>query len=383
MKHMKKIMGITALTSVMALQTPVILAATPMQFAPPVGDSATPQPAKYHWLQALTASINTLSANVNQLIALLNKQVSGPDAHVPVIQKINTVSINNQSLSDTVTESSQAINQQGTSNLLNAFRYKFRQPTSSDPDYKQAQKITLQNNVMTLSDALPASDTLYAPHDKPSTLNDNYFDFDQFFKTQYTSTDPKDARSFITLNNQNYHSLADSLNLDQLANANKDQLAAFNSSPDYMDFQRNYRSVVASKSVVNSIFNHMMAERTPIQSLGTATGMSTSDASPLAVKKYLYTHRISGPYASSWLKQISQAGSTNLLRENAMMLAEIDAQMYQSHLDSERVQALLTLIANSSLSTQTMSLKADTQKVNDAINSAMGQAKSTSASLPK
>ncbi|PHQ80778.1 MAG: hypothetical protein COB66_04020 [Coxiella sp. (in: Bacteria)] len=87
-------------------------------------------------------------------------------------------------------------------------------------------------------------------------------------------------------------------------------------------------------------FEHIISERTPVKDLGTKAGIpGVKDASPLQIQEYLATRRVSSP---QWFTSVQSASATSVQRQTLIVLAEIEAQNFQAHLDSERMLATMS-----------------------------------------
>lgn len=191
---------------------------------------------------------------------------------------------------------------------------------------------------------------------------------------------------FVTYVTKNYQYASDPLQSayddfnDKLNNAKSSsdpQQAMFNlyyqfiKNPVYQQYALATRSQTAANSVAQDNFQKMITERTPtIQvpkdiNIMVPVQCSAEDAqlnkcqlgdikkdkngnpimqratttSPLALQGYQATHRISDPM---WYAGIKSASSAALQRETLVVLAEIEAQNFQAHLDRERLLATMS-----------------------------------------
>src|SRR3990167_8326524 len=103
------------------------------------------------------------------------------------------------------------------------------------------------------------------------------------------------------------------------------------------------RSLLALRSISVNLLNQLIAERTPMPGLAQAAGLpanSQAKASPLQVEAYQANHRVDNP---QWYNtDVAQASPATVQRETLIVLAEIEHQNYQAHLDRERILAALT-----------------------------------------
>ncbi len=145
----------------------------------------------------------------------------------------------------------------------------------------------------------------------------------------------------------------------------------FIKNPLYQQYALATRSQTAANSVAQGNFQKMITERTPTIQVpkninimvpvkcsaqeaqlnkcqlgdimkdknGNPIMQRTTTTSPLALQHYQATHRISDPM---WYTNIKSASSAALQRETLVVLAEIEAQNFQAHLDRERLLATMS-----------------------------------------
>ena len=93
--------------------------------------------------------------------------------------------------------------------------------------------------------------------------------------------------------------------------------------------------------------NYILNERTVQKSLGDQAGMTTlptdasgsspiHDASPLQVEQFIAQRRAD---TCTWYTKMNAASATDVSRETLFVLAEIEAELFQLHLDNERIMA--------------------------------------------
>ena len=115
--------------------------------------------------------------------------------------------------------------------------------------------------------------------------------------------------------------------------------------------------------------------------LGTAAGLAaTQKASPLQVEAYQANHRIQD---SKWYQSVQNASPADVQRNILIVLAEIEHQNYEAHLDRER---LLAAITASNLQTNIGAisnvLTQDGQKLNDEITTVINNQKAPAVQKP-
>lgn len=261
---------------------------------------------------------------------------------------------------------------------------------NSDPQL--LQDINNRQQWMTnLTTNTPASDTLYLDSmtdplastqnvGKPSTLYDNYFNFDSLFEPNaYTSDQQQAAQAYLVYATQPYQSLTDGIEFSQLKstlnNLSPDQRAQtlqnLMTSPAYQKYQLSIRSMIANKSIALSNLNYLLAERTPVKNLGSQAGMPNDPnlpagyASPLEVQNYIANERINNP---QWFQQMKTASPATVQREQVLILAEIESELQRNHLDNERLLAALSQMGLQTSQTNQLMLKTQIQDVNAVID---------------
>ncbi len=233
---------------------------------------------------------------------------------------------------------------------------------------------TVLDLVSEYKDQLPANGLT-----EPTAANshDNYFNFGSLVQpTVYTpnSDQANAAQMFITYLTKSYDKPSNVIDFGSfqqklaIAKNATDKISLYMqllNNKNYQDYQLNARSLIAARSVAVNNFEKLVAERTSIKNLGTKanltdqTGKPIADASPLQVESYLATRRANDP---KWYAHVQAASPDNVQRETLVVLAEIEAQNFQAHLDNERLLATLSAQSalTSSMSAQMLAAKAQT-----------------------
>lgn len=149
-------------------------------------------------------------------------------------------------------------------------------------------------------------------------------------------------------------------------------------NPAYQSFMLNMRTFLALRSMSSSFLNQMIAERTPVTGLGKEAGLTDAqgnpiqNASPLQVEAYIANHRAE---SKSWYQSVENASPATVQRNTLIVLAEIERQNYQAHLDRERLLAAITAM-NMNMQHQAMEtyLQMASQNVKAAITDAIAKA---------
>ena len=190
---------------------------------------------------------------------------------------------------------------------------------------------------------------------------DNYLDFNSLIEpTAYApnSDAVQAAQTFLTFMTAGYNNPGDQIDyqafqskLKQAGSNAKDKASLYAqlmNDDKYKAFQLSTRTLTAQRSVAVNNFQQMMAERTVLKGLGKqaglvdANGKPVDDASALQVQKYIATHRVNDP---NWFSKVQSASPAAVQRETLVVLAEMEAQNYQAHLDRERMIATLSAMA--------------------------------------
>lgn len=287
------------------------------------------------------------------------------------------------------------------------------------PDVEQVSKeIQARHNLLNLLANTPASDTLYSdvmgidasPYytngtklSKPAHLYNNYFNFGSLFSPKaYNPSQQIAANYYLDYLTNRYQSLTSGIDFDKLkSNLNKyknnpnklaNKLSNFMNSDAYRNYEMTIRSITASKSIALNNLNKLMLERTPIETqkpnptlekLSKAIGVKPTQekitdpnnpskkikvyayASPMQISNYMANHRVQ---SNDWYQRMATASPATVQRETLYVLAEIESQMQQAHIDRERMLATMTALQLESDSVNQMLLKTQTQAVNTAID---------------
>lgn len=253
-----------------------------------------------------------------------------------------------------------------------------------------------------------ASDTLYLPSSTlnnmknlsaenkqwltiPPKANDNILDFGALFGSPDYSTEQEQeaAKQFVVFAAQSTKDLTDTLTsckqtpcaISQL-HSHPNKLIQLKKSPAYVDFTLTMRSMLAIRSIAIYTLNQLIAERTPIKGLAAAAGLHQKDkstltpneidelnqheASPLQVEAYQANHRIQDP---NWYASVANASPATVQRNILIVLAEIEHQNYEAHLDRERLLAAITASnLTSNMETMGTVLQQSGSKLNTEIN---------------
>lgn len=277
-----------------------------------------------------------------------------------------------------------------TNNLLQ-FPEEVNNPSQLDDPTLAALINNRKQVIPNLTAKTPASDTLYISGKsdsmasmygvaKPSTLHDNYFNFDSLITpAAYDDNQEKAAQAYIQYATQQYQSLINGIHFSKLKSElnnlspskRAQKLQAFINDPVYQKYQLAIRSLLASKSVALSNLNYLMAKRTPVKGLATKTGIPNDPAlpkgyaSPLEVENYVANERLNNP---EWAKAMQSASPATVNREELMILAEIESELQRNHLDHERLLATLSIMTLQSNQFSQMTLQTEAQKVNGVID---------------
>ncbi len=165
-------------------------------------------------------------------------------------------------------------------------------------------------------------------------------------------------------------SAAESHNLNTKNKAGT-ELASILLSPNFLAYQLKVRHLLAIRSMATSNLNQLISERTPVKITSIQNGSKVEKTlSPLDVEKSTQTHRITDP---NWYKAVQAASPASIQRRTLVILAEIEAQNYQAHIDRERLIALesTSLLLQSNQANSTLSQTKNTlqKTINNTIKS--------------
>ncbi len=303
--------------------------------------------------------------------------------------------IANSNTQTNVNQMAQGLSTQVMQTNLQTIPYSILTPRGSDSSQISSTQAAQANFVNTLTINVPASDTLYTNNPgvaaiqfqpgssqfsvaKPTVFNDNYFNIASVIEpVVFTDSQKNAALYFVNYLMQNYNYPTQNINFSLLKSKltgdpqkQYQYLRNIMTSPVYQGYQLGVRSTAASNSVVLDNLSYLISERTPVKGLGTqanlqdSQGNAIADASPLQVEQYTATHRINNP---QWYQHVQGASPANIQRETLLVLAEMESQLYQAHLDHERLLATLSAQqATSAQAAQTL-LQTKAQDVNTLI----------------
>lgn len=206
---------------------------------------------------------------------------------------------------------------------------------------------------------------------KPTDINNALFNFGSIITpVAYTTTQEKTAKDFVKYAAQSTQDLAAGVDFNVLHN-NPAALKSLVADPIYEKYKLTIRTILSIRSMLINNLNQLIAERTPMQGLGTAAGLTANQkASPLQVEAYQANHRIED---TNWYTTIQNASPATLQRETLIVLAEIEHQNYQAHLDRERLLAAVTALGLQNNATTTNGvLMQEAPKVQQEINKYTG-----------
>lgn len=191
---------------------------------------------------------------------------------------------------------------------------------------------------------------------QPTSLNNDNFDFASLITPAgYSQTQESGAKLFVRYAAQSTQNLTSGLtNLTKL-DGNPALLIALKKDPIYQQFTLTMRTLLAIRSISINSLNQLVAERIPMPGLAAAAGFNTKDkatltsdeqtelkantASALQVQAYQANHRVQDP---KWYNSVQNASPADVQRNILIVLAEIEQQNYEAHLDREHLLAAIT-----------------------------------------
>lgn len=191
--------------------------------------------------------------------------------------------------------------------------------------------------------------------------------------TAYSPAQHESAVNFVKIAAQSTKNLANGLNLSNIGN-NPGVLSKVKNSKAYQTFQYTLHTLLAIRSMSINTLNQLIAERTPMLGLGAAAGLPANQpASPLQVEAYQANHRIQNP---NWYAHIKLETPATLQRETLVVLAEIEHQNYEAHLDNER---LLSAMTAANLQTAMTAVNSTLSMQENGVNEVISSANSSSS----
>lgn len=207
---------------------------------------------------------------------------------------------------------------------------------------------------------------------KPDMLSNTALNFANLFTPAgYSPYERTSALTFVKYAAQSTQNFTADLNFDQLF-GNPGALYKLKLNPVYQQFVFSLRSLLAIRSISINALDQLIAERTKMKNLGPAAGLSANEeASPLEVEKYQASRRIEDP---TWYQHMQHQSPAVVQRDILIVLAEIEKQNYQAHLDRERILAAITAMSLQSNSAAANNLMLEgNSKLKSAISDALGK----------
>lgn len=182
------------------------------------------------------------------------------------------------------------------------------------------------------------------------------------------------AVSFVDFVTRSYKPIDSDISFGKIRGNTKAMAYLQSHSKNYQAYQAETRSTIATQSIAMSNFNYLIAERTPSKDLTTANTGVPSNAdengmlSPLQVQQYVAQHDVNDP---NWYKQIASASPANINRQILVVLSQIKSQMFQKHLDDERLIATMSTMGLQSNQMSQILMKIQNQPLNADIDAAI------------
>lgn len=334
-------------------------------------------------LAAIPQSISSgMSAGFSKLQAFLEKkyregktwvisQDYQKNPNASTIQQLYTMPT---PLSKLTASAAQTATQNNIDNSLNQFMYKMNPKAkisiAGSPN-EPFSNYMINNSTRTLLKNSPANDTLYVSEKnlrgkqstyyvthqkqlrKPIKKYNNYFNFSSLITpTSYNPQQEEAAKSFVKFATKDTQDLLSGVKgLDKLKTNAKALHYLKDSSTRYQNYKFNMRSLLAIRSLETNVLNGLIAERTPVSNLAKTTGLPCTgqycSASPLKIEAYRADHRLQSNCTKNpkcWYNSIQNVSPATMQRKMLIVLAEIEHQNYQAHLDRERLLAALAML---------------------------------------
>ncbi len=267
----------------------------------------------------------------------------------------------------------------------------------------QLQNLEASDTIYSLVQGMDASAYWTKKNIGAPGRNDDAFSFAALIEPEiYSAEQVKNSQNFIGYATKQYQSYTDGLDLPTLRNALlqyqkqgvkalSQQIDQFRSNTAYKNYQLTIRSLTASTSVATDILSGMAEERKPIirteadpqldaisrfigvepqvVSVKNADGDSVTMyryASPMQISKFRANYRLNN---SQWYQEVAGDSAENLQRKSVLLQSEMVSQLYQNHLDNEKILGALAMLILQSKESGAMMLKTQVTDVNSAIAS--------------
>jgi hypothetical protein len=242
--------------------------------------------------------------------------------------------------------------------------------------------------------------------------NDDAFSFAALVEPEaYSPQQVINSENFIGYATRQYQSYADGINLDQLRTALmqyqkqgvktlSQKIDQFSNNNAYKNYQLTVRSLTTTRSVATDILSGLAAERKPIltteadaqlDAISRAIGVEPQVvnlknaagetitmyryASPMQVAKFRANYRLN---SQQWYQEVASDSTENLQRKSVVLLAEIASQLYQNHLDNEKMLGALAMLNLQSSDSASLLLKTQVNDLNAAISNFANEASGSS-----
>jgi hypothetical protein len=178
------------------------------------------------------------------------------------------------------------------------------------------------------------------------------------------------AEKYVGFLSQNYVPIWNGINFASLDIGAKNKvrdLAALKISPQYQKYQLSVRNLISARSLLMTMLNQMLAERSPVPNLGTNANLPAQyknkdgSASPLQLEDFNAYHRLNNP---KWYATMNTASPATVQRQTLYVLAQILGKMQQAHIDRERALSVATYQAFSGMQGMQRLVMADSTSLN-------------------
>ena len=263
---------------------------------------------------------------------------------------------------------------------------------------------TLSFKPTTIAGLVTPADMVYVT--PPSVINNGFLDFSSLISpVSYSPSEQANADTFIKYAAHSTQNLTSGVNFSTLER-HPQVVADLKTNPLYQHYMFTIRSLLAIRSISLYTLNRLIAERIPVAGLGKAAGLLPSNitplpsyptpqqieayqktlvnnqsqiaayqaatpASPLQVEANQANRRADNP---TWYADIRNDSPTTLQRKTLIVLAEIERQNYQAHLDREAILAELAAMNLQLGESSNTQLKLQATNLNEAISKAVSPA---------
>lgn len=205
---------------------------------------------------------------------------------------------------------------------------------------------------------------------------DNNFNFQSLMAPSNLAYSTKDLQNYA-LNYihflSGYATPVSNINLNSYSESqlSTKQKLAIQNSANYQAYMVQRRGFLSQQSASLTSLYTIYQKRLPITTIKASdTPLGTDSPSLAQIEQYNATWRTASP---TWYTQMATASQTNVEREILFILAELQVQLHQLHVDNEKMLALTSVGQAGALQTGKQTLAITERQVQDTINQQLRQ----------